>query len=241
PAPLFYLGGLIGALALGVGVVRALRAGETALPSAVAAGALLYVYALVGGTPYQEAKALAIVAPVAMLVAVRGCLEATPPIHSLRDAPARALAVPLLTVAFVVGAAGSSALALVNGPVGPPGWTPALLEFSAQIDDETVLAVVDDNLASENGKDLVTWELRGREVCVVAESEVEPTTVADRAFGAVVVIGELGEPLPVVGRLEEIDRAESGGLEYVLFRASLTGGDPDCPFVEDGDAAEPAS
>ncbi|HYH62214.1 MAG TPA: hypothetical protein VD766_10150, partial [Solirubrobacterales bacterium] len=206
PAPLFYLGGLIGALALGVGVVRALRAGETALPSAVAAGALLYVYALVGGTPYQEAKALTIVAPVAMLVAVRGCLEATPPIHTLRDAPARALAVPLLTVAFVVGAAGSSTLALVNGPVGPPDWTPALLEFSAQMDDETVLAVIDDNLASENGKDLVTWELRGREVCVVAESEVEPTTVADRAFGAVVVIGELGEPLPVVGRLEEIDR-----------------------------------
>ena len=221
--------------------MRALRAGETALAATVAAGALLYVYALVAGTPYQEAKALAIIAPVAMLIAVRGCLEATPPLHALREAPGRALAVPMLTLAFIAGAAGSSLLALVNGPVGPAAWAPALLDFSAQLEDESVLAVVDEELVSENGKDLVTWELRGREVCVVAESEVEPSTVADRAFGAVVVIGELGEPLPVVGRLEEIDRAESGDLEYVLYRADLIGGETDCPFVADGDAAEPAS
>jgi len=241
PAALFYLGGLIGALALGLGLVRSLRAGETALASAVVAGAVLFVYALIAGTPYQEAKALAIVAPVVMLVAVRGCLEATPPVHSLRDAPGRAFAVPALTLAFIVGAAGSSVLTLVNGPVGPSSWTPALLGFSAQLDDESVLAVVDDELVSENGKDLVTWELRGREVCVLAQSEVAPETVSDRAFGAVVVIGELDEPLPIVGRLEEQDRAESGGLEYVLYGANLSGGDPECPFVADGDAAEPAS
>ena len=241
PAVLFYLGGIIGALALGFGLLRALRAGETALASAVAAGALLYVYALVGGTPYQEAKALAIVAPVAMLVAVRGCLAATPPVHTLREAPGRALAVPALALAFVAGAAGSSALALVNGPVGPSDWTPALLDFSAELDDESVLAVVDDGLVSENGKDLVTWELRGREVCVLAQGEVAPESVSDRAFEAVVVIGELDGPLPVVGRLDERDRAESGGLEYVLYRANLSGADPDCPFVADGDAAEPAS
>jgi len=242
PALAFYLGGLVGVLALGLGLGRALRAGETALASAVAAGAILYLYALVGGTPYQEAKALAIVAPVAMLVAIRGCLEATPPVHSLRDAPGRALAVPALTFAFVLGAAGSSALALVNGPVGPATWTPALLDFSAELEeDEPVLAVIDDELAAENGRDLVTWELRGREVCVLAQSEVTPESVADRAFGAVIVIGDLDQPLPIVGRLEQLDRAESGGREYVFFRANITGADPDCPFVADGDAAEPAS
>ena len=84
PAFAFYVGGAIGALALGLGLVRALQAGETALASALAAGAVLYVYALVAGTPYQEAKALAIVAPLAMLIAARGCLEETPHLHTLR-------------------------------------------------------------------------------------------------------------------------------------------------------------
>jgi hypothetical protein len=241
PAFAFYVGGVIGALALALGLVRALQAGETALASALVAGAVLYGYALVGGTPYQEAKALAIVAPIAMLIAARGCLEETPLAHTLRNAPARLLAVPALTLAFLVGAAGSSALALVNGPVGPSDWTPALLEFSAQIpEDKPVLAVIDDELASQNGIDLVTWELRGHEVCVISNEEVSAKEVSAKAYGTVVVVGELDQPLPVVGRLEELDRETSGGLDYTLYRANLVGSDPDCPFVADGDRAEPA-
>jgi len=148
--------------------------------------------------------------------------------------------VPALTLAFFVGAAGSSALALLNGPVGPSTWTPALLEFSAQVsDDEPILAVVDDELASQNGRDLVTWELRGHEVCVIAHEEISSGTVSDKAFEAVVVTGELEQPLPVVGRLTELDRASSGGLDYTLYRAKLVGSDPECPFVADGDRAEP--
>ncbi len=241
PTVAFYMGGAVAALALGVGVVRALRRGETALVSAIAAGAALYIYALVAGTPYQEAKALAIVAPVAMLVAARGCLEATPPVHKLRSASARTLVLPALTLAFVAGAAGSSALALVNGPVGPSHWTPALLEFSEELGDGPVLAVIDDELAGENGRDLVTWELRGREVCVLSASEVSTDTVAGKAFEGVVVIGELDEPLPIVGRIEQLDKTESGGLEYVAYTGKLAGFDPECPFVADGDRAEPAS
>jgi hypothetical protein len=149
--------------------------------------------------------------------------------------------VPALTLALLVGAAGSSALALVNGPVGPSAWTPALLEFSAQIpEDDPVLAVIDDEMASQNGLDLVTWELRGHEVCVVRNEDVSTGTVSNRAFGAVVVIGELDQPLPVVGRLDELDRQTSDGLEYTLYRAKLAGADPGCPFVADGDRAEPA-
>jgi hypothetical protein len=241
PAFVFYLGGVIAALALSLGLLRALQAGETALASALVAGAVLYAYALVAGTPYQEAKALAIVAPVAMLIAARGCLEETPRLHTLRTASARLLAVPALTAAFLIGAAGSSALALVNGPVGPSTWTPALLEFSAQIPaEQPILAVIDDEMATENGRDLVTWELRGHEVCVITAEEVSAASVSDKAFRAVVVIGELDQPLPVVGRLTEQDRQTSGGLDYVLYRARLTGADPECPFVADGDRAEPA-
>lgn len=241
PAFAFWVGGAVAILALLLGLVRALQAGETALASALVAGGVLYGYALVAGTPYQEAKALAVIAPVAMLIAARGCLEETPLVHTLRNAPPRMLAVPALTLAFLVGAASSSALALVNGPVGPGAWTPALLDFSAKLTEEdTVLAVIDDELASENGRDLVTWELRGREACVVSHEEVSAATVSDKSFDAVVAIGELEQPLPVVGRLEQLDRAESDGLEYTLYRAKLTGGDPGCPFVADGDRAEPA-
>ncbi|MDQ2675616.1 MAG: hypothetical protein M3Y34_02310, partial [Actinomycetota bacterium] len=230
PAFAFYVGGAVAALALLLGLVRAWQAGETALASALVAGAVLYVYALAAGTPYQEAKALAVIAPVAMLIAARGCLEETPRLKTLRNAPARLLAVPALALAFLAGTAGSSALALVNGPVGPESWTPALLDFSAQLsDDDVVLAVVDDELAAQNGHDLVTWELRGREVCVVSHSDVAASTVSGKAFSAVVVIGELEQPLPVVGRLAELERATSGGLEYTGYRARLTGADPDCP------------
>jgi hypothetical protein len=207
----------------------------------VVAGGVLYAFALVAGTPYQEAKALAIVAPVAMLIAARGCLEETPRARMLRDVPTRTLAVPALSLAFLVGAAGSSALALVNGPVGPSAWTPALLEFSAQVPEEVpILAVIDDGLAGENGRDLVTWELRGHEVCVISNGEVSASTVSDKAFGAIVVIGELDQPLPIVGRPVELDSEVSDGLDYKLYRAKLAGSEPGCPYVADGDRAEPA-
>ena len=241
PAAAFYAGGGLAALALALGMVRSVRAGETALAAALLTGGALYLYALLSGTPYQEAKALAVVAPVAMLVAVRGCLEVTPSIHSLRDVPARALVVPVLAFAFMAGAAGSSLLALVNGPVGPSAWTPALLDFSARLGDAPALAVLDDELAEANGRDLVTWELRGREVCVISESDVGPETVSDRAFGGVVVIGDLEAPLPVVGRLEKVGETEAGGLTYSTFEGKLAGSDPDCPFIADGARAEPAS
>ena len=242
PAALFYLGGAIGALALGLGLVRALRAGETALAATVAAGATPLClrpgcrHALPRGEGAGDHRARRDAHRGSRLP--RSDATASRPPRSARPCPRGAAAhARVHRRAPQVRAL----LALVNGPVGPAAWAPALLDFSAQLEDESVLAVVDEELVSENGKDLVTWELRGREVCVVAESEVEPSTVADRAFGAVVVIGELGEPLPVVGRLEEIDRAESGDLEYVLYRADLIGGETDCPFVADGDAAEPAS
>ena len=103
PAFAFYVGGAIAAAALLLGLVRALQAGETALASALAAGGVLYGFALVAGTPYQEAKALAIVAPMAMLIAARGCLEETPRARTLRDVPTRMLAVPALTLAFLSG------------------------------------------------------------------------------------------------------------------------------------------
>jgi hypothetical protein len=238
PAIAFYAGGAVGAFALLLGTARAVRAGEWAAPAALAAGIALYAYPLLAGTPYQEAKALAIVAPVAMLLAALATLSVIPPTPALREIAGRSAVVPLAAIAFLAGAGGSSLLALVNGPVGPAGWTPALLEFSEAVEGKTTLAVLDDDFAGANGRDLAAWELRGREVCVVAESDVNEATVGGRAFEAVVVVGELSEPLPVVGRLEELAEDEENGLDYVLYRARLVGEDPGCPFVADGDRAE---
>ena len=76
---------------------------------------------------------------------------------------------------------------------------------------------------------------------MISHEEVSAATVSDKAFGAVVVIGELDQPLPVVGRLDQAGRETSGGLEYTLYDAKLVGADPECPFVADGDRAEPAA
>ena len=119
PTAVFWLGGLVALAAVGFGLSWWLRRGERAVPAALAAAGVLYLYALVAGTPYQEAKAIAIAAPLAMLVSVRALFEATPPLAELRAAGGRPSAVPALAVVFGLAAAGCSVLALVNGPVGP--------------------------------------------------------------------------------------------------------------------------
>ena len=237
PAFVFYLGGALGLGALALGLRRALRRREHAIIAAAVASALLYLYAVIDGTPYQEAKTLVILAPAIALVAVRAVMERIPSIHSLRDAGGRDLLLPLAGLAFLAAAAGSSALALVNGPVGPSRWSPALTEFNQSIGDEPILAVAEDGLITEqNASDLISWELRGHEVCVVSERDAQSDAFANRSYGAVVVVGEVETPLPVVGRLEEV-ASEDG---YKLFDATLAGPAPDCPFIADGNRAEPS-
>lgn len=236
PSVAFYLGGVLGVVALGLGLAWSVENESFAVPSALAGAAILYVYAVVAGTPYQEAKALAIASPLAALVAVQGVMNYVPPLHQLRSATPRELVLPLAGGAFVAGAAVCSALALANGPVGPSSWTPALNEFrEEELSDEVVLAVVDDGYIADNGLDLVAWELRGRELCVVGEREALGGAVANEAYGAVALVGELDGPLPVVGRLEQI----AGDEQYKLYEAKLQGEPPDCPLIADGDRAEP--
>ena len=58
PALAFYAGGAAGLAALAYGLAWWLRRGERAVPAALGAAVALWLYALLGGTPYQEAKAL---------------------------------------------------------------------------------------------------------------------------------------------------------------------------------------
>lgn len=152
PAALFYLGAALGLAALGFGVAWSLRRGETALTAALAAATALWLFSLVAGTPYQEAKALVLAAPLVAAISVRALL-----------AGARAPA----AVAFCLAAGGSAALALANGPVGPREYSPELAELRPELGPGSVLVLAPPELLDEqHGLDYLLWELRGNRVCV---------------------------------------------------------------------------
>jgi hypothetical protein len=131
-AQLSGLAGAIAALALLAGVAWWVRRRDLAVPIALGASAVLYLASLPFSGDYSRAKALMIIAPLAMLLAVRPLLAelarapaadrlgAESPQTSPWD-PLRRLAWGALAVAFIGGAAYSSFLALRDAPVGPPG------------------------------------------------------------------------------------------------------------------------
>lgn len=215
PAVAFWLGGVLALTAIGYGVVWWLRRSELAVPSMLAAATLLYLYPLVAGTPYQEAKAIAIAAPLAMLVAVRALAGA-----SLPDWRG------LLAVAFAGAAAACSVLALANGPVGPDEWGPDLIELrqsgelgpGGEDGDDTLIVAPPELLVEEHGEDLLLWELRGGNVCVAAAGS------------------EAGAPPGA----EHVVRYRGPGSIEVAPAPRAAGG-ADYPFVADGARADPAA
>ena len=158
PALAFYAGGAAGLAALAYGLAWWLRRGDRAVPAALGAALALWLYALLGGTPYQEAKALVLIAPLAALISVRALLASRLP--------------AIVAVAFCAAAGGSSLLALANGPVGPEGYSPRLAELSDRLGEGSTLVVVADELVDDqHGIDYVAWELRGNRLCIESESE----------------------------------------------------------------------
>ena len=171
PELAFYLGALLALAAFAWGLGRALSRRESALPAALLATALLYLISLVLGTPYTQAKALAIGAPLIMVVALRGLLSAEALPGEVADVPEgggyawwppRALrplagfAVPLLTIAFAGAAAFSTLLPLRQSAVGPDYHLQEMLRMRQPIDGQDVLFLGRDNF--------VSWELIGSEV-----------------------------------------------------------------------------
>ncbi|HLM30360.1 MAG TPA: hypothetical protein VK326_01700 [Solirubrobacterales bacterium] len=153
PAIVFYLGAALGAAAVAIGLVHLVRRKERALPAALVGAALLWLYALVAGTPYQEAKALVLIAPLVAIVSVLGLLEGRAPIA--------------LALAFLAAAGGSSILALVNGPVGPSNYSPALAELRPTLRGRvTYVFAPHELLSNQQGRDYLNWELRGNRICI---------------------------------------------------------------------------
>ena len=156
PAAGFYLGEALGVAALAYGLAWWLRRGERAVPAALAAAAALFAYAHFAGTPYQAAKAIVIASPLAMLIAARALLGGEPLVElggfgrgdrpeagrAVRDrSPAGDAPSAALGVAFLAAAAGCSALALVNGPVGPATYSPALTELRPALGADSTLVL----------------------------------------------------------------------------------------------------
>ena len=74
PAIVFYAGALLAACALAFALPGWLRRHGPAVPAALLTAAILYVLALVFGTVYTSAKALAIAAPLITLITLGGLL-----------------------------------------------------------------------------------------------------------------------------------------------------------------------
>ena len=164
PVLAFYLGGLLGLAAFAWGLGRALARRESALPAAFAAGAAGYLVALVVGTPYTSAKALAIVAPVVMLISLRGLLGADELEHESKSEaewwppqrlrPFVRLGVPAFAAVFAAAALFSTLLPLRQSAVGP------------QINPERLIADIRPLVQGEDvlflGRDnFISWELLG--------------------------------------------------------------------------------
>jgi hypothetical protein len=168
------LAGAIAILALLAGVAWWVNRREATIPIALGAGALLYLASLPTSGDYSQAKALIIIAPLAMLVAIRPLLaefsgrraEMSPP-AGRRDektdvdgqigpsatggghfGPWLRIGWAVLAVAFVGGAVYSSFLVLRDAPVGPPGHGAELRAFLPILHGQPVLYAGQDRYAA---------------------------------------------------------------------------------------------
>lgn len=165
------LAGTVAVLALLVGVAWWVRRDKLSIPVAFGACGLLYLASLPSSGDYSQAKALIIMAPLTMLVAIRPLLGEFPGRRRQRGRhfnriAAKKTAAPgagaarrrweplarvgwaVLAVAFVGGSAYSSFLALRDAPVGPPGHGAELQAFLPIVHGKPVLYAGQDRYAA---------------------------------------------------------------------------------------------
>lgn len=230
PAWSYWLGGVAAAAATGYGLVWWTRRRELALPAALLAAGLLVLYAHLAGTPYQEAKAIALAAPLAMLVATRALLQPAPaagPTARPAGPPWRAIA----GAAFAAAAGTCSLAALANGPVGPASYSPVLAELRP-LPGSTLVLAPQAMLTSEHGRPYLAWELRGGRVCV--EEAGRRGRLPPGIAQVLTVRAPQGAP-PFPGLVAR-RRAGDYALWAVPTRPAVQG---HCPFVATGQRAEP--
>ncbi|HEX6782054.1 MAG TPA: hypothetical protein VF125_08495 [Solirubrobacterales bacterium] len=149
------LAGAIAILSLLIGIAWWVRRREATIPIALGAGTLLYLVSLPSSGDYSQAKALMIIAPMAMLVIVRPLLTEFPAARS--SVPFRSSATKrnrwrvgwaVLAVTYIGGALWSSFLVLRDAPVGPPGHGSELEAFLPIVHGQPVLYAGQDRYAA---------------------------------------------------------------------------------------------
>jgi len=231
PAALYYLGAAFAAVLLAYGIVRLRARREPAILSGLAAAALAYAAARLGGTPYTAAKAIEIAAPLvalAILMPLRDIPVAVLPAYraELRPGGVRGgRSYPLAAALFLAAAGCCSLLALVNAPVGPTSYSQELTRMRPLVaDDSTLVLARDSLLAGEHGAEYIAWELRGGRVCIAAESENDGTP--PRGVRFVVTEGAPGAP-PYPGL-----RVRRVAPPYVLWEvAGPVAAESPCPLI----------
>jgi hypothetical protein len=207
PAFGYYLGAAFASILFVYGAFLCWRRRETAILAGLAAAALAYAAARIGGTPYTAAKALEIGAPLAALVIVLPLLRR--PVAWL----------------YLLAAGGCSLLALANAPVGPASYTPALTQLRADVGEGPTLVLASRPLlVDEHGSPYIAWELRGGRVCIETDAEASGHPPPGVRF--VVTEGEPTRP-PFQGF-----RIEREAPPYVLWkRIRPIHGPSPCPQI----------
>ncbi len=133
---------LLGLAAVAFGLWWWLRRRDLAVPAALAGSAVIYLLTRWKGGIHVEAKALAIAAPLVMLLATRALLDPE------RHGGVARIAVPPLAALFVIGAAGSTFLALRAAPVGTTDRVADLEELLPTVAGDRVLYLAPDRFSS---------------------------------------------------------------------------------------------
>jgi hypothetical protein len=175
PALAYYLGIAFALALLAYGVVHLWRRREVAVLSGLAAAALAYAAARVGGTPYTAAKAIEIGAPMvalAVLLPLLSSIDWRFPLGMREELDTRRLVLPVAAVLFVLAAGICSLLALANAPVGPTSYSSTLSDYRKLVGEGPTLVVASPQLLEEeHGGPFISWELRGGRVCIQSTSE----------------------------------------------------------------------
>jgi hypothetical protein len=139
PALLFYLGAALGAAVVAIGIRRAWMERSSGVLGALGCAVAIYVGSAATVTAYASAKALAVCAPILMLVALR------PFTGSGREAGRSGVVTSALTVLFVCAALLSSMIVLRQAAVGPDDHRDELGELRPLLEGEDVLFLGRDN------------------------------------------------------------------------------------------------
>jgi len=204
PALAYYAGAAFAAILLVYGLVVCWRRRETALLAGLAAAALAYAAARIGGTPYTAAKAVEIAAPLAAMVIVLPLLRR--PVAWL----------------YLLAAGICSLLALANAPVGPPTYSSALTGFRADVGEGPTLVLASRQLLEdEHGTPYITWELRGGRVCIEAAGEAGHHPPAGVRY---IVTEASTAPFPHLRLLRH-------AAPYTLWERKRASGPSPCPLI----------